>query len=162
MHIFIVLSFGGYISTIPSHPHHAQVDSQGWILRGDPAAPRARRRGERQRKAMGAVAQHRSRKGHKDHKVKRTSLVGGLEHFFKYFVCLQMLGIIIPIDFHIFQRGGNRNHQPDQRNCDVSKITLQLDFDLAWLRLWCWVAMGQMRVPPQKFWTWRLGERGKE
>ena len=105
MHIFIVLSFGGYISTIPSHPHHAQVDSQGWILRGDPAAPRARRRGERQRKAMGAVAQHRSRKGHKDHKVKRTSLVGGLEHFFKYFVCLQMLGIIIPIDFHIFQRG---------------------------------------------------------
>ena len=34
-------------------------------------------------------------------------LVGGLEHF----LFSHILGIIIPIDFHIFQRGSN--HQPD-------------------------------------------------
>ena len=33
-------------------------------------------------------------------------LVGGLEHF----LFSHILGIIIPIDFHIFQRGSN--HQP--------------------------------------------------
>ena len=33
-------------------------------------------------------------------------LVGGLEHF----LFLHILGIIIPIDFHIFQRGSK--HQP--------------------------------------------------
>ena len=33
-------------------------------------------------------------------------LVGGLEHF----LCFHILGIIIPTDFHIFQRGWN--HQP--------------------------------------------------
>ena len=36
-----------------------------------------------------------------------TFLVGGLEHFLSFHI----LGIIIPTDFHIFQRG--RNHQPD-------------------------------------------------
>ena len=35
-------------------------------------------------------------------------LVGGLEHF----LFSHILGIIIPIDFHIFQRGSN--HQPDE------------------------------------------------
>ena len=37
---------------------------------------------------------------------ERHLLVGGLEHFW----CSHILGIIIPIDFHIFQRGWN--HQP--------------------------------------------------
>ena len=35
------------------------------------------------------------------------NLVGGLEHF----LFSHILGIIIPIDFHIFQRGSN--HQPE-------------------------------------------------
>ena len=35
-----------------------------------------------------------------------TNLVGGLEHF----LFSHILGIIIPTDFHIFQRGSN--HQP--------------------------------------------------
>ena len=35
-------------------------------------------------------------------------MVGGLEHF----VFSHILGIVIPIDFHIFQRG-RLNHQPD-------------------------------------------------
>ena len=36
----------------------------------------------------------------------REVLVGGLEHF----LLSHILGIIIPIDFHIFERGSN--HQP--------------------------------------------------
>ena len=39
-----------------------------------------------------------------------SSLVDGLEHVF--FMTFHILGIIIPADFHIFQRGWN--HQPDQ------------------------------------------------
>ena len=38
---------------------------------------------------------------------KYGNLVGGLEHQFYFPI---QLGIIIPIDFHIFQRGSN--HQP--------------------------------------------------
>ena len=34
-------------------------------------------------------------------------LVGGLEHF----IFFQILGIIIPIDFHIFQRGRSTTNQ---------------------------------------------------
>ena len=35
-------------------------------------------------------------------------LVGGLEHFFLFF---HILGIIIPTDFHIFQRGRSTTNQ---------------------------------------------------
>ena len=43
---------------------------------------------------------------------KHQKLVGGLEHF----LFSHILGIIIPIDFHIFQRGSN--HQPG-KHCRV-------------------------------------------
>ena len=36
-----------------------------------------------------------------DSGIHRASLVGGLEHLFIF----HMLGILIPTDFHIFQRG---------------------------------------------------------
>ena len=42
----------------------------------------------------------------------RSLLVGGLEHF----LCFYILGIIIPTDEHIFQRGSN--HQPDKLTYD--------------------------------------------
>ena len=39
--------------------------------------------------------------------IRTRSLVGGLEHFLFFHI----LGIIIPIDFHIFQRGGSTTNQ---------------------------------------------------
>ena len=38
-------------------------------------------------------------------------LVGGLEHQFYFPIYIYILGIIIPIDFHIFQRGGPTTNQ---------------------------------------------------
>ena len=40
-------------------------------------------------------------------------LVGGLEHEFYIFLLFHILKIIIPTDFHIFQRVSN--HQPDSK-----------------------------------------------
>jgi hypothetical protein len=37
----------------------------------------------------------------------KNELVGGLEHFLFFHI----LGIIIPTDFHIFQRGGSTTNQ---------------------------------------------------
>ena len=45
--------------------------------------------------------------------LKEGCLVGGLEHF----LFSHILGIIIPTDFHIFQRGSN--HQPDVECFDL-------------------------------------------
>ena len=43
--------------------------------------------------------------------LKKTYLVGGLEHFC-YILHIYILGRIIPTDFHIFQRGGSTtNHE---------------------------------------------------
>ena len=38
--------------------------------------------------------------------IVETTLVGGLEHVF-----FHILGIIIPTDFHVFQRGGSTTNQ---------------------------------------------------
>ena len=40
-------------------------------------------------------------------KLRQIYLVGGLEHF----LFSHILGIILPIDFHIFQRGGPTTNQ---------------------------------------------------
>ena len=78
-------------------------------------------------------------------------LVGGLEHGFYFF---HILGIIIPTDFHIFQRFWN--HQPDVYGCGwkstvtpAFSVRLRRRHDLAqWpLRdhLWCSCALGCQR-----------------
>ena len=46
----------------------------------------------------------------KKHRGEQIWLVGGLEHELYDF---HILGIIIPTDFHMFQRGWN--HQPDEQ-----------------------------------------------
>ena len=48
-------------------------------------------------------------------------LVGG----FKHFLFFHTLGIIIPTDFHIFQRG--RNHQPVHNNMYISEVNSLYD-----------------------------------
>ena len=42
-----------------------------------------------------------------------TLLVGGLEHMYTFVIFRYIRNVIIPTDFHIFQRGRSVNHQPD-------------------------------------------------
>ena len=57
------------------------------------------------------------------HCFSKQILVGGLEHF----LFSHILEIIIPIDFHIFQRGSN--NQPEYQKCTM--ITILLAFEMA-------------------------------
>ena len=60
-------------------------------------------------------------------------MVGGLEHLF------HMLGIMIPTDFHIFQRGSN--HQPDEISWFYWFFTIVYSVypggGTWWRRVWC-------------------------
>jgi len=51
-------------------------------------------------------------------------LVGGLEHCL-FFIFFHMLGLIIPTDFHIFQRGGSTTNQPFNIRFDTMGVSSQ-------------------------------------
>ena len=80
----------------------------------------------------------------------KNELVGGLEHFLFF----HMLGIIIPTDFHIFQRGGSTTNQFTIKKENWNNWNMMIE-PLNW-SLWSWSLWGNANL------GWHQGKERKE
>ena len=66
-------------------------------------------------------------------------------------ICIHMLGIIIPIDFHIFQRGWN--HQPVMNICMIMKYNIMIHLYMM-TYLWAFIRYNWLFQWDYTFYKW--------